>query len=183
MLACLESLKIESPGSYDHLCKVPMAVGRISRFYGDPLYQATIDTAITTEPGFPDHVKRVRWHPNLTGSLLAPYDKYKEARLDHQKFQEITRRDTHQLKLIFQPGDLYVWDNFCLLHGREKVVENLRTGVGQTVPEQVVHDRYRALTVGLLKGLVGGEWLVHMPMTQLRELMRIVNDGHYWIDG
>lgn len=179
VLACLETLKAESSESHEHLCKAPMAVGRVSRFYGDPLYQATVDTAITAQPGSPDRVKRIRWHPNLTGSLLAPYDDYKDARLAHQKFQEIVRRDTHQVKVLFKPGDLYVWDNFRLLHGREKVFENPRTGVGQTVPEQVVHDRYRALAVKSLKGWVGEEWLVHMPMTQLRELVRIMNDGHY----
>lgn len=177
VLACLETLKIESPESYEHLCKAPMTVGRVSRFYGDPLYQATIDTPITTQPGFPDQIKRIRWHPNLTGSLLAPYDDYKAARLAHQNFQEIMRRDTHQLKILFKPGDLYVWDNFRVLHGREKVLETPRTGVGQTVPEQVVHDRYRALAVKSLKGVVGEEWLVHMPMTQLRELVGIMKDG------
>lgn len=148
VLACLETLKSESPESFEHLCKSPMAVGRVSRFYGEPLYQATVDTPVTTQPGFPDRFKRIRWHPNLTGSLLAPYDDYKEARLAHGRFQEIVRRDTHQLKILFKPGDLYVWDNFRLLHGREKVLRNPRTGVGQTVPEQVVHDRYRALGCG-----------------------------------
>ncbi|MCJ1305449.1 hypothetical protein MMC08_008263 [Hypocenomyce scalaris] len=179
VLAALETFKREAPESYHHLCNAPMAVGRVSRFYGDPLYQATVDTAITMQPGAPDQVKRVRWHPNLTGSLLSPYDEYKEARLAHQKFQEIIRRDTHQLKLILKPGDLYIWDNFRLLHGREKVLEVPRTGVGQTVPEQVVHDRYRALSIGMLKGLVGEEWLIHLPMPQLREMVRIVKDENY----
>ncbi|CAF9921090.1 MAG: hypothetical protein ALECFALPRED_001711 [Alectoria fallacina] len=183
VLAALETLKTEAPASYHHLCHTPMTVGRVSRFYGDPLYQATVDTAITMQPGSSDDVKRVRWHPNLTGSLLSPYDEYKEARLAHLKFQEILRRDTHQLKLVLKPGDLYVWDNFRLLHGREKVLEVPRTGVGQTVPEHVVHDRYRALCTGLLKGHVGEEWLVHMPMPQLREMVKIFQGGHYWIDG
>lgn len=181
-LAALETLKKEAPASYRHLCNAPMAVGRVSRFYGDPLYQATVDTAVTMQPGT-DQVKRIRWHPNLTGSLLAPYDEYKEARLAHQKFQEIIRRDTHQLKMILKPGDLYIWDNFRLLHGRENVLEVPRTGVGQTVPEHVVHDRYRALSTGRLKGLVDGEWLVHMPMPQLREMAQIMEGGYFWRDG
>lgn len=176
-LAALETLRKEAPESYHHLCNAPMAVGRVSRFYSDPLYQATVDTAITMQPGASDDVKRVRWHPNLTGSLLSPYHEYKAARLAHQKFQEIVRRNTHQLKLILKPGDLYVWDNFRLLHGREKVLEVPRTGVGQTVPEQVVQDRYRALSTELLKGLVGEDWLVHMPMPQLREMLSIVKGG------
>ena len=182
VLAILATLKQESPDLYEQLCKAPMALGRVSRFYGDPLYQATVDTAITMEPGSQDQVKRVRWHPNLTGSLLSPYDEYQQARLAHQKFDEIMRRDTHQLKLIFKPGDLYIWDNFRLLHGRERVLEVPRTGVGQTVPEQVVHDRYRALHVDVLKKHVDERWLIHMPMRQLREMLRLVK-GHYWLDG
>lgn len=57
-----------------------MAVGRMSSFYGEPLYQAAVDTAVTMEPGT-DKVKRFRWHPKLAGSLLAPYESYKDARL------------------------------------------------------------------------------------------------------
>lgn len=45
-----------------------------------------------------------------------------------------------------------------------------------------MHDRYRALHVDLSKGWAGEGWLVHMPMPQLREMLRVVK-GHYWIDG
>ena len=182
-LAALETLKQESPDSYQHLCNAPMALGRVSHFYkGVPLYQATVDTPITMQPGS-NQVKRFRWHPNLTGSLLAPYDKYHEVRLAHQRFQEILRRDTHQLKIAFRPGDFYVWDNFRLLHGRETVTEIPRTGVGQTVPEQVVHDRYRSLCTAQLKDDIDAQWLVHMPMPQLRELLHIYEEGYATVDG
>ena len=182
ILTALETFKNEHPELYRYLHEVPMTVGRVSRFYGDPLYQATVDTAITMQPGSPNEVKRVRWHPNLTGALLAPYEEYKNARLAHQKLQEIIRRDSHQLKRELNPGDLYVWDNFRLLHGRESVLEVPRTGVGQTVPEQVVHDRYRALHIDLLKHHVDEGWLVHMPMPQLREMVKFLR-SYYWIDG
>ena len=158
-----------------------MTVGRVSHFYGSPLYQASVDTAITTQPGRPGELKRIRWHPNLTGSLLAPYEDYKKARLAHRKFQEILRRDTHQLKRVLSPGDLYIWDNFRLLHGRERVLEVPRTGVGQTVPEQVVHDRYRALYTNKLKAHIDERWLVHLPVPQLRQLLRIIQ-GYYRIE-
>ena len=176
-LAALETLKQESPEYYQLLCKAPMVVGRISRFYGDPLYQATVDTAVTMHPGYPDRVKRIRWHPNLTGSVLSPYDEYKDARLAHLKMQEIMRRDTHQLKMKLKPGDLYLWDNFRLLHGREMVLETPRTGVGQTVSEHIVHDRYRALSAGMLKGVMGEEWLCSLPMQQLRDMLSLVQNG------
>ncbi|KAI4281856.1 MAG: hypothetical protein L6R35_005540 [Caloplaca aegaea] len=181
-LAALEILKQDYPESYKHLCTTPMALGRLSRFYGGPLYQATVDTPVTMQPGT-DRFKRIRWHPNLTGSLLAPYDSYKEARLAHQRFQEILRRDTQQLKIQLNPGDLFIWDNFRLLHGREKVMDTPRTGVGQTVPEHVVHHRYRALSAARLKAYLDGEWLVHMPMPQLREMVHIYEDGYFWVDG
>lgn len=182
VLSALATFKEEFPDLYHHLCDTPMTIGRVSRFYGDPLYQATVDTPITSQPGFPNLIKRVRWHPNLTGALLGPYDEYKEARLAHQRFQEIMRRDAHQLKLVFKAGDLYIWDNFRLLHGRERVLEVPRTGVGQTVPEQVVHDRYRALHMDVLKQYVEEGWLIHMPMPQLRQMLRLIR-GYWWIDG
>lgn len=182
VLSALATFREEFPNLYHHLRETPVAIGRVSRFYGDPLYQATVDTTITPQPGFPDQIKRVRWHPNLTGALLAPYNEYKEARLAHQRFQEIMCRDTHQLKLVLKAGDLYIWNNFHLLHGRERVLEVPRTGVGQTVPEQVVHDRYRALHMDALKGHVDEGWLVHMPMPQLRQMLRLIR-GYWWIDG
>ena len=181
VLSALATFREEFPDLYHYLRDIPMTVGRVSRFYGDPLYQATVDTPITSQPGYPDQIKRVRWHPNLTGSLLAPYAEYNEARLAHRHFQEILRRETHQLKLVLKPGDLYLWDNFRLLHGRERVLEVPRTGVGQTVPEQVVHDRYRALHIELLKRHVEEGWLVHMPIPQLREMVRLIRA--YWVDG
>lgn len=183
-LAALETLTQESPDSYHHLCNAPMALGRVSHFYdGVPLYQATVDTPITLQPGTTDQVKRFRWHPNLTGSLLAPYDRYHETRLAHRRFQEILRRDTQQLKTALRPGDMYVWDNFRLMHGRETVLDTPRTGLGQTVPEQVVQDRYRALCTARLRDDVDAQWLVHMPMPQLRELLQIYEKGCFGIDG
>ena len=183
VLAALQTMKEDHPDLYPYLLDTPATVGRVSRFYGDPLYQATVDVPITTLPGVSREMKRIRWHPNLTGSLLAPYDDYKAARAAYQTFQTILRHPAHQLKMQLRPGDLYIWDNFRLLHGREQVLGTPRTGVGQTVPEQVVHDRYRSLCVGWLRGFIGEEWLVHMPLKQMREMMRLFKKGHYWVDG
>ncbi|KAM0805703.1 hypothetical protein BDR22DRAFT_299459 [Usnea florida] len=166
--SALATMREDFPDLYHHLHDAPMAIGRVVRYYGDPLYPATVDTVITSHPGFSDQVKRVRWHPNLTGALLSAYKEYKEARLAHQRFQEILRRDTHQLKLVLKAGDLYIWDNFRLLHGRERVLEVPRTGVGQTVLELVVHDRYRALHMEALTHYVDEKWLIHMPMRFVR---------------
>ena len=173
--AALATLQREAPEAFHYLCNTPLAIGRVSHFYGDPLHQAATETAITLQPGSSYLLKSARWHPNLTGSLLAPFNEYENARLAHQKFQDILRRDTHQLKVVLKPGDMYLMDNFRLLHGREKVLQEPRTGVGQTVPEQVAQDRYRCLCVSKLKGWVEDKWLVHLPMPQLRDLVGIVD--------
>jgi len=81
LLAALATFEAEYPDLLPYLHSTPMTLGRVSRFYGDPLYQATVDTRLTTHPGAPDRTKRIRWHPNLTGSLLAPYSDYANARL------------------------------------------------------------------------------------------------------
>ncbi len=179
VLAVLEMLRQEAPKSYHTLCNTPMALGRVFTFYGGTFYSMTVDTAISMQPGTKDEYKRVRWHPNFVGSLLCPYEEFVEARLAHQKFREIMRRPTHQLSLKLKAGDMFIWNNFKVLHGREKVFTTPRTGVGQTVPEQVVHDRYRALCIGMLSGLVNDQWLVHLPMPQLREMVKLVQDGRY----
>ena len=180
VLSALVTLWEEFPNLYHYLRDTPMTIGCVSRHYSDPLYQATIDTPITTQPGFPKQIKRVRWDPKLTGALLAPYNDYGKARLAHQRFQEIMRHENHQLKLVLKPGDLYIWDTFRLLHSSEPVLEVPQKGFGQTIPEQIVHDRYRALHVDLLKRHVEEAWLVHMPMPQLREMVRLMEA--YWVD-
>jgi trimethyllysine dioxygenase len=172
--AALNALQLESPELVPYLSAVPMIIGRCAEFYTPPLYQATVDTAITLEPGFPDSIKRFRWHPHLAGSLLASYDTFPEAREAYRKFQEIMRRDEVQVKIRFKQGDLYIWDNFRILHGRERVLATPRTAVGQTVPEQVVVDAYRAIKMGRLKGIVDEKWLVHVPLEQLDEMVELV---------
>ena len=171
-LATLRTLKEESPDLFEHLCQAPTAFGRVVHYYSPPLYQATADTVVTMYPGT-QQVKRVRWHPHLSGSLMTPFDRYDISRQAHQKFQEIMRRETHQLKVCLQPGDLYIWNNFTILHGRERVLKVPRTGVGQTVPEQVVVDKYRALKIGQLKDYIDEKWLVHVPTAQLQDLVKL----------
>ena len=146
----------------------------MASYYDPPMFQATTDTAVTFSPGFPDKIKRFRWHPHLSGSLLSSFDSFREAREAHQAFEAILRREDHLLKVLLKPGDMYLWDNFRVLHGREKVLAVPRTGVGQTVPEQVVDDRVRALCIDALRQRIDERWLVHVPTTQLFELVRVV---------
>ena len=50
-----------------------------------------------------------------------------------------------------QGGGLLYLRNFRLLHGRDRLLGVPRTRVGKILPEQVVHDRYRALQIDSLK--------------------------------
>ncbi len=88
------------------------------------------------QPGSLDTIKHLRWHPNLTGSMLASYDNFKMVRLAHQKLQEIMQRDTHQLKMILQPGDLYIWDNFTLSMGASKSSRSHELVSGRLYPNR-----------------------------------------------
>lgn len=85
-----------------------MVVGRVAQFYDPPMFQATIEPAVTMVPGFPDHVERVRCHPHLAGSLVAPFEDFTKAREVYRNFQEILRCPSHQLKLLFRLGELYI---------------------------------------------------------------------------
>ena len=173
-LAVLSTMRTEAPNLFEKLLTAPMALGRVAHYYNPAMYQATTGTVVTMQPGFRNEVKSVRWHPHLTGSLLTPFDNFNEARRAHCTFQEIMRRDTHQVKVLLKPGDLYIWDNFRILHGRERVLKVPRTGVGQTVPEQVVADRYRRLCIDVLKSHIEEKWLVHMPEPQLYDLIKLL---------
>ncbi len=175
-IRALRTLQEETPELYEPLVTSQMAVGRMVRYYDPPLRQGTVDTPVTFHPGT-FQVKRLRWHAHLTGSLVTPYDSFPTARLAHQALHEIMQRDSHLFRVRLRPGDLYIWNNFTILHGRERVLETPRTGVGQTVPEQVVADRYRAVKMDRLKAFVDEDWLVHMPPTLLYQMGELVKEA------
>lgn len=64
-----------------------------------------------------------------------------------------------------------------MLHGRERLLKEPRTAAGQTVPEQVIGDRYRALLTNKLNEHVDEKWLIHLPVQQLREMLKLVEGG------
>lgn len=175
--AALSTLRDEQPELYEALCASPMVLGRVAQFYSPALFQTTVDTAVRKEVSPPHRVKCVRWHPHLAGCLLTSFDGFEQARRAHQAFQEVMRRDTHMLRVLLRPGDLYLWDNFRILHGRERLLEVPRTAVGQTVIEQVVNDEYRRLCADRLRGCIGEDWLVQTPNEQLEELVALYEGG------
>jgi len=174
--AVLQTLLDERPDLYDALRSAPMILGRVAQFYSPPLVQTAVDVAVRTVPGFPDQVRGVRWHPHLTGYLLTPFGEFERAREAHCKFQEIMRRNTHMVRTLFRSGDLYLWNNFRLLHGREATLESPRLAIGQTVTEQVVSDEYRRVMMRRLGKHVGQHWLVQTPLVHMMELERAIAD-------
>jgi trimethyllysine dioxygenase len=174
--AAYRTMQAEVPHLTQYLRETPIALGRVAEYYEPPMYQATVDSALTPAVGDPDRIHRFRWHPHLSGSLLAPFEKFQEARQAHRVFQEIMRRDTHQVKLEMRPGDLYIWDNFRVLHGREFVTEVPRTAVGQTVPEQVILDRWREVLVRRLSQVMSSKWLIHVPLERLDKMAEEVQE-------
>jgi trimethyllysine dioxygenase len=175
--AALQTLYDEDPDLYDALCNAPYILGRIAQFYKPSLHQTTVDTAVRKMPAYPDQIKCIRWHPHLAGYLLSPYEEYERARRAHVKFQEIMRRDSHQLTVKLCPGDMYVWDNFRLLHGRERILSTPRLAVGQTVIEQDVNDNYRVKQMGFLGQYLGEHWIAQTPTWQLDNLVTLVKDA------
>jgi len=70
---------------------------------------------------------------------------------------------------------MYLFDNFKLFHGRERVLTVPRTCVGQGVPEQAVVDTWREMLTRRLIKILGEKWLIHVPLAQLYELDKIVD--------
>ncbi|MCJ1251469.1 Gamma-butyrobetaine dioxygenase [Trapelia coarctata] len=173
--AVLRTFKDESPELVEPLFTSPMTLGRAGHLYSPTQFQATVSTVATPPPGFPNEVYRFRWHPHYVGSLLTPFDQFNKTLIAHRKFQEIMIRDTHTLRVRLRPGDLYIMDNYKIFHGRENVVKEPRTAVGQSVPDQVVIDRWRELLAEKLLPVLEERWLVHVPLMQLYEMDKIIN--------
>jgi alpha-ketoglutarate-dependent taurine dioxygenase len=173
--AVLQTLKEERPELVTPLYEAPMALGRAGKMYTPTIYQGTTTTLITLAQGFSNFIHRFRWHPHYQGNLLCPFDGFTASLTAHRKFGEIVHRPTHQVKLRLKPGDMYLMDNFRVFHGRDRVVLEPRTCVGQSVPEQVVLDGWRDLLISRLIGFMEEKWLIHMPLMQLYEMDKIVN--------
>lgn len=172
--AVLRTLKDEEPELVAPLLGAPLTIGRAAHMYSPTQYQAATSTVAIPTPGFPQQVNRFRWHPHLAGALLCPFAQFPEALRAHRAFQEIADRDTHQLRVRFVPGDMYLFDNHRVLHGRARVLKVSRTSVGQSVPEQTVVDGWREMLTSRLMRVLEEKWLIHVPLAQLYELDKLV---------
>lgn len=165
----LEILKQEDPESFRILCNTPLCFGRIANYYTPALYQANIDTPITLYPGS-QRIRRIKWHPHLIGWINSSFNEYPKAFTASQKLQQIMMRPDIQIKLEMKPGDLYIWNNFRILHGRQSVFSEIRTIVGQTVPEEVVMNRTRENKIAQITSL-NKNWLAQIPTELLDQII------------
>ena len=62
VLSVLATFREGFPNLYLHLPDNSVAFDRVLDSYGDHLYQATVNATITSQPEFPNQIKRVRWH-------------------------------------------------------------------------------------------------------------------------
>lgn len=72
---------------------------------------------------------------------------------------------------------MYLIDNHGVFHGRDRVISEPRTSVGQSTPEQVVLDGCREALIGTPISFMEEKWLIHMPLMQLYEMDKIVNSS------
>jgi len=75
---------------------------------------------------------------------------------------------------MFAPGNMYLFDNRRVLHGRASVLEVPRTSVGQSVPEQTEVDEWREMLTSRLTRVLEEKWLIQVPLAQLYELDKLV---------
>lgn len=177
--AVMDTFRKEEPGLIKHLYDTPTAIGKVAPWYEPHLYQETIETPAMM--GSRTSADRLRWHPHPhphhhhSASIVAPFEAYNDARARQAfcTFQEIGRRATHLLQIALGPGDLYVWDNHRIVHGRDRILSAApRTSVG-AVPEQVVAEAYRAHQIGRLRHLMDEKWLIHVPQAQLDDMVAL----------
>lgn len=74
-----------------------------------------------------------------------------------------------------KPGEVYVWDNFRILHGTE--YGNVNPGVCEEeyVEEQKLLDVWRGVLISRLVEIgMEEKWLVHVPEKLLREMINFL---------
>lgn len=167
--AALKILNEEDPDSYTILSQTPLRYGRIAHFYTPHLMQSITDTTITFDAEIPDRVKRIRWHPHLVGPLKF-FHNYQNIRMAVQKFQSIMLRPEIKMELPLEAGDLYLWNNFRLLHGRQCILQTPRTSIGQTVTEDAVMSKARELKINRITSL-SNNWLAQLPYSLVEKII------------
>ncbi|ESZ96612.1 hypothetical protein SBOR_2979 [Sclerotinia borealis F-4128] len=174
--AILSTLKEESPHLLPYLSSVPITIGGQTPSL-NPLsssYQLAT-TPLLTHNKLSLHSHTFRFNPQHTSSLLCSYDEFPKARAAYRKFQSIGRRNSHALKIVMKPGEVCLWDNFRVLHGREYGVMNAGICDEEMVGEQEVLDVWRGtMTRRLMEMGMEEKWLVHVPEKLLREMLGIL---------
>ena len=140
-------------------------------YYSPSLIQSNVDTPVTFYPGT-ETIKRIKWPPHLMGWIHTHSDNYSKARAADQHFQQILMDPNSIYRYEFKAGQMFVWNNFRILHGRQKIVEFPRTVIGQTVPEDIVQNRFREIQLSKIQ-TIPEPWLVHLPNNLLTRIQQL----------
>lgn len=155
-----EKLRAETPEKFKLLSQVPMGYGRVGGHYSPTLLQSAEGPMI--ELGPQGEIRRVRMHPHLaTGLLVGPAD-YASAAEATRDFYALMSQAEFTLELEVRPGDVFLWNNARLTHGRKAVSTPIRTITGQTVPTSAVNQRWHEHQLAKIASL-DESWLAHLP--------------------
>ncbi|KAK9417260.1 putative Clavaminate synthase-like protein [Seiridium unicorne] len=171
-IAAWDTLNYEDPEDAHFLTDIPAVIGHVVETPSSSMYQATSEPAVVLD--YNEHVKHIRWNCHRAGFLTAPFEKFSRARKTYQKYQEIMQRPSHQLKIKFKPGDMYIWNNHFTLNGRESILTAPHMSIGDIVPMHVVSEKYRSMQIKRLEKLVPASWLAHVPSPQLRDMAKLL---------
>ena len=110
--AVAERLRAEEPTTFDRLCAVPIPY----RFHDED--HDLRWSAPVIGLGHDGTVREVRFHDALMAPLDLPLDEIGATYDALRRFNQLATDDAHRLVLRLEPGDLLVFQNRRVLHGR-----------------------------------------------------------------
>jgi len=133
-------LKVNYPDFYKILCEQRVTYGRFNSYYGVP-YDFTCTGPIieTCSDGFP---RLIRYQESHRRYLAIPYDKIEAWEEAYQKWIELTYDPRFQRRWKTCAGDLMVFMNHRVLHGRNGAETKGRILVGGSIEVDVVRGAF-----------------------------------------
>jgi len=109
---------------------------------------------------------KTKWSPHLRGWHLVAYEKQEAVIEAHAALLKLLQQ--HQLKLRLDAGDIYLFSNNRVLHGRDSIIAGAdRTLNGHLVPEALMIERHRALMQKANPMFGDSPWFVAMPVERM----------------
>jgi len=110
--AVAEQLKKENPTAFDNLTRIPV----LYRFLDKEWDLRWHSPAIRLDHN--GQLEEIRYHTALTGALDTSFDDMEALYNGLRAFTEILRRPEYELKFKLMPGEVMVFQNRRVLHGR-----------------------------------------------------------------